>query len=160
LQQLDEQALSLEDKIRQKRLALDAFRERHDIVTLERDSNQALNRLKTLQESLAKAEEESIQARAQLQALQAALANGETVMPKEQAAALGNLKQQAAELRVRVAQQKKRYTDMFIQNDPNKRALPEQLARLEARIEEMTRQGLRDVVNQARQQVESTTLVC
>jgi succinoglycan biosynthesis transport protein ExoP len=66
LQQLDEQAVSLEDKIRQKRLALDAFRERHDIVTLERDNNQALNRLKTLQDSLAKAEEESIQARAQL----------------------------------------------------------------------------------------------
>ncbi len=157
LQQLDEQAISLEDKIQQKRLALDGFRERHDIVTLERDNNQALNRLRTLQDSLAKAEEESIQARAQLQALQAALTNGETVMPKDQAAALGSLQEKAAELRVKVAQLKKRYTEMFIQSDPNKRALPEELARVEARIEEMTRQGLRDVVNEARQAVDATT---
>lgn len=157
LDQLDEQAVSLEDKIQQKRIALDGFRERHDIVTLERDSNQALNRLRTLQESLAKAEEESIQARAQLQALQAALANGETVMPKDQAAALGALQEKAAELRVQVAQLKKRYTEMFIQNDPNKRALPEELARIEARIEALKRQGLRDVVNEARQAVDAAT---
>lgn len=157
LQQLDEQAVSLEDKIQQKRLALDGFRERHDIVTLERDSNQALNRLRTLQDSLAKAEEESIQARAQLQALQAALTNGEIVVPEGQAAALGALQEKAAELRVQVEQLKKRYTEMFIQNDPDKRALPEELARVEARIEEQTRQGLRDVVNEARQAVNATT---
>ncbi|MGB5834679.1 MAG: hypothetical protein WBG92_22195 [Thiohalocapsa sp.] len=157
LQQLDEQASGLEDKIQQKRFALDAFRETHDIVTLERDGNQALSRLQALQTSLAEAEKEAIQARAQLRALEAALANGEIVMPEGQAAALRALQEKAAELRVQVAQQKKRYTDMFIQNDPSKRALPERLARIEARIDEMARQGRRDVINEARQLVESTT---
>lgn len=157
LQQFDEQALSLEKKILQKRSALEAFRQRHDIVTLERDSNQALKRLQTLQDSLAKAEETSIQARAQLEALRAALANGEILIPEAQASALGKLQQQAAELRVKVQQQRERYTDMFIQSDPNKRALPEQLERIEARIDEMIRQGRRDVINEARQAMESAT---
>ena len=154
---LQTEAKSLDDKIRQKRAALEQFRADHDIVTLERDSNQALNRLNTIQQSLAKAEEESITARAAFKAMQAAVANGQAVAPKDQAASLAQLEQKAAELRVQVAQLKERYTEMFIDNDPNKRTLKEQLAVLEARMEELKRQGIRDALKEASQAVDAAT---
>jgi len=154
---LQTEAKSLDDKIRQKRAALEQFRADHDIVTLERDSNQALNRLNTIQQSLAKAEEESITARAAFKAMQAAVANGQAVAPKDQAASLAQLEQKAAELRVQVAQLKERYTEMFIDNDPNKRTLKEQLAVLEARMEELKRQGIRDALKEASQAVDAST---
>jgi len=61
--------IGLEAAIAAKRAALTAFREQRDIVTLERDSNRALNRLNTLQASLAEAEDAQIKARARLMAL-------------------------------------------------------------------------------------------
>jgi polysaccharide biosynthesis transport protein len=46
---------------------------------------------------------------------------------------------------------------MFIQNDPDKRALPEALQRLRARIASVERQGAEAAVTEARRAVETTT---
>jgi uncharacterized protein involved in exopolysaccharide biosynthesis len=157
LEQLADQGESLESKIAAKRAALTRFREQHDIVTLERDSNRALTRLNTLQSSLAEAEDAQIGAKAKLAALQAAAARGEPVLAEEQAATLAQLEERAAELAVRVEQLQKRYTEMFIQNEPDKRALPEALQRLRARIETVRRQGAEAALTSARREVETTT---
>jgi uncharacterized protein involved in exopolysaccharide biosynthesis len=157
LDKLAEQDDSLEAQIAAKRAALTAFRERHDIVTLERDSNRALSRLNTLQASLAEAEEAQIKARARFAAVQAAASGGEPVIAEQEAAALAQLRQQEAELAVRVQQLQKRYTEMFIQNDPDKRALPEALQRLRARIDAVRRQGVQAALTQARREAETST---
>jgi polysaccharide biosynthesis transport protein len=157
LEKLAEQGDSLETQIAAKRAALTAFREQRDIVTLERDSNRALNRLNTLQASLAEAEDAQIKARARLMALESAAASGAPVIVDEAAATLAQLQQQEAELAVRVQELQKRYTEMFIQNDPDKRALPEQLKRLRARIATVGRQGAEAALTEARRAVETTT---
>jgi len=157
LEKLDERAAALEADIQAKRDAIDAFRERFDIVTLKRDSNEAVNRLETLQQSLAKAEDESVTARAELEALRAAIASGRVVVPDRQAEALSRLRQRAAEARVAVKNLRERYTEMFIQNDPNKRALPEGLEALEARIAEVEREGRREALANAREAIDATT---
>jgi len=135
LEKLAEQGDSLETQIAAKRAALTAFREQRDIVTLERDSNRALNRLNTLQASLAEAEDAQIKARARLMALESAAASGAPVIVDEAAATLAQLQQQEAELAVRVQELQKRYTEMFIQNDPDtkkRREAAQQIAGLEA----------------------------
>jgi uncharacterized protein involved in exopolysaccharide biosynthesis len=157
LDKLDERTAVLEQSIQDKRDQIDAFRERFDIVTLGRDSNQAVKRLDNLQQALGKAEDESIAARAALEALQAALANGQVVVSERFGATLSNLRQQAAEARVAVEQLRERYTEMFIQSDPNKRALPEQLEALEARIAEVEQEGRREAILKAREAVDTTT---
>jgi uncharacterized protein involved in exopolysaccharide biosynthesis len=157
LEKLAEQAESLEAQISAKRAALTAFRERHDIVTLERDSNRALKRLNSLQTSLADAEDAQIKARARFAAIEAAASRGEPIIADEQAGVLARLEEQEAELAVRVRQLQKRYTEMFIQNDPDKRALPEQLQRLRARIDAVRGQGAEAALTQARREVETTT---
>jgi uncharacterized protein involved in exopolysaccharide biosynthesis len=157
LVKLDERAAVLEDDIQAKRAKIDAFRDRFDIVTLGSDSNEAVKRLNDLQTALATAEDESIAARAQLEALQAAIANGQDVAPDRQAQQLGQLRQQAAEARLRVEQLRERYTPMFIENDPAKRAIPELLAAIEARIAEVEREGRREALAMAREAVETTS---
>ena len=157
LTQLADQGDSLEARIAARREALARFREQHDIVTLERDSNRALKRLNTLQESLADAEDAEIKARAKLAAVQAALGGGEPIIGKEQAARLAELQQREAELAARVEQLRKRYTEMFIQNDPDKRALPEALERLRAQIDTVRRQGMQAALTAARREAETAT---
>ncbi len=157
LTKLTQQGDALEAKIAARRAALKRFREQHDIVTLERDSNRALQRLNTLQESLADAEDTQIQAKAKLAAVEAALAGGEPVIAEGQAAQLAELEQEASELEVRVRQLRKRYTEMFIQNDPDKRALPEQLELVRARIRAVRQQGAQAALGEARREAETAT---
>jgi len=157
LEKLDERAAALQEKIRVKRDQIDAFRQRFDIVTLGRDSNQAVKRLDNLQQSLGKAEDESIAARAKLEALKAAIANGQVVVADRHAGTLSDLRQKAAEARVRVQDLRERYTEMFIQNDPNKRALVDQLKTLEARIAEVQAQSQQEALITARDEVNTTT---
>jgi hypothetical protein len=157
LVKLAEEGDSLEAKIAARRAALTRFREQHDIVTLERDSNRALNRLNTLQASLADAEDARIKAKAELAAIQAALASGQPVLAEEQASALARLEEQEAELVVRVQQLRKRYTEMFIQNDPDKRTLLEQLELLRGRIDAVRREGAQVALSEARRDVETAT---
>ena len=157
LTKLAQQGDALEAKIAAKRSALQGFRDQHDIVTLERDNNQALKRLSTLQESLADAEDAQIKAKAKLAAVEAALRGSDPVIAEAQAAELAQLQQQAAELRVQVEQLRKRYTEMFIQNDPNKRGVIEQLERVLARIETLRRQGAQAAFQAARREADTAT---
>ncbi len=157
LAKLGDEADALELKIADKRAALKLFRERHDIVTLERDSNRALKRLNTLQASLADAEDAQIKARARVAAVEAASRSDQPVIAEEQAQALATLQQRESELGVRVAQLRKRYTEMFIENDPDKRALPEELARVRARIDTLRRQGVQAALTHTRREANTAT---
>jgi len=72
---------------------------------------------------------------ARLMALESAAASGAPVIVDEAAATLAQLQQQEAELAVRVQELQKRYTEMFIQNDPDtkkRREAAQQIAGLEA----------------------------
>lgn len=157
LTRLDERNAHLAETIRAKREALAAFRERFDIVTLERDNNGAMRRLDDLQTALAKAEDDAIAARAQAQALQTAIGNGETVASERLAPTLTQLQQDAAVLRLQVKDLRERYTAMFIDSDPAKRELPLKLAQVEAQLAAVTAEARTEAINGARQAVDSAT---
>jgi uncharacterized protein involved in exopolysaccharide biosynthesis len=151
LEQLDDRARLLEARIQAKRKRLDEFRSRFDIVTLGRDSNDALKRLKRLQEALGEAEDASMTARAHLESLQSTATIGRHALPERYANELSTLHQRAEQARMQARQLRERFTELFIQKDPNKRQIIERLDALEARIDELQREGRQQALAAARE---------
>lgn len=129
--ELTEQQDQLALKIENHRKALLAFRETHDIVSLQRDENRSLARLKGLNNTLNKARAELIDARAHQQAIDESIARGEVVIPKEQKADITKLKLEVEGTRARVADLNDKFTERYIELDPELQDLPQILHDLE-----------------------------
>jgi uncharacterized protein involved in exopolysaccharide biosynthesis len=153
LTKLNDEHARLTSTLETKRAALDRFRDDNDIVTMERDGNTALARLKSLTTELNKVRDQQVEARARLDALVAAIAKGEPVVPDAEQGSLTELEKQAAQLRAQVTELNKRYTPVFIENEPNARIIPAQLKEIESKIAEKLAKGQRVVQVQAEQEV-------
>ncbi len=151
LDKLDERARLLGERIQTRRKMLDEFRARFDIVTLGRDSNEALKRLNLLQEALGEAEDASRTARARLDTLEGSATMGRSALPERFANELSTLHQRAEQARAQAQQLRERYTELFIQKDPNKRRVIERLEGLETRIDEVERAGRQQALAEARE---------
>jgi uncharacterized protein involved in exopolysaccharide biosynthesis len=151
---LEEEAAALEVRISDRRRTLDDFRTRHDIVTLERDGNDALARLKALTADLNRARDEAVEADARLKAIEDAVARGEPVVPQSEQANMEALEEQAAALRSRLIALKKRFTPLYLESEPDVRVIPAQLEALESRIAAKRNEGRDVMLGKARQEVE------
>lgn len=124
----------LDAEKQEKTRALDDYRRANEIDTMERQGNQALARLKSLTTELNDARAKQVEAAAEQEALEAAIARGEPVVAPEDQPALDDLQQKAAELRSQLRKLNKRYTDVYLQSEPNLRELPRDLEQVESRI--------------------------
>ena len=150
-QALEEEHRKLADKIEAKRGELERFREEHEILSLGRDENEVLARLKGLTDSINKAREEAVNARARLAAVRKAIERGEPVLPRQDQATLSALEARAQELREQLAELDQRYTRDFLALEPTLKVIPEQLAELEKKIGRMKEYGQRVVLSEAEQ---------
>jgi len=153
---LREEHVRLTQTIEEQRAALDAFRAEHDIVTLERDGNEALARLRALNEGLNRARDEAVEAEARLAATEDAIARGDPVVPPSEQGNLEALEDKAIELRTKLTELGKRFTPFYLEHEPDTRVIPAQLAQIEAKIEEKLAQGRRLVLSQAQGEVAQT----
>ncbi len=151
LDALRRQLATLEGKIIAKREALDEFRRRYDIASLERSENATLARLKGLTRSLNEANEAEVQAKARLDAIREALEQGKPVVPDEDKRVLAVLEERAQSLRERLTELKQRFTPEYIRLNPAYRKIPEQLREVEAKIAALVGRGRRIVLAQAEQ---------
>ncbi|MFO7642384.1 MAG: hypothetical protein R6X17_14320 [Candidatus Competibacteraceae bacterium] len=133
--------------------ALAAFRERYDIVSLEREENQALARLQGLNASLNQARERATDARARLGAVRTTVGQGRVVVPDQEKSRLASLQSEAQALRERLNKLAERYTPRYLELDPQLRELPEQLASVEAQIRRTISVGQTQVLADAEQEV-------
>ncbi|MGB5255072.1 MAG: hypothetical protein WBN68_20380, partial [Sedimenticolaceae bacterium] len=108
--EIEDQQAQLQMKIDAARLELQQFREAHDIVSLEREENRSLAKLKGLNNSLNKARETLIEAQARKAAVDEAIARGETVIPSEQKSDISRLKLDVSRMRARMADLRQQYT--------------------------------------------------
>lgn len=143
---------SLSEKITIKRAELERFRRHNDIASIEREENEALARLKGLNESLNVASEEEVKAKARLDAINKAIARGQAVVPQEDTRTLSLLESRAQELREELGDLNRRYTQEFLNLSPTLKVIPEQLALLEAEIKRMRQQGQAVVLSDAEQE--------
>ena len=149
---LRQQYEALGEKITHKREELDAFRKDNEILSIGRDENQVLARLKGLNDSLNTAIEEEIKARARLDAIMAAIERGQTVVPDQDKRSFAQMETRAQELREQLAELDRRYTREFLSLSPELKVIPEQLAELENKIRRNHNLGRNIVVTMAEQE--------
>ena len=154
---LDQQA-QLDMKITAARAELQAFREKHDIISLERDENHSLATLKGLNDSLNKAREYLVGARARLMAVDSAIANGETVIPAEQKTDIARMKLNVERTRTQVAELGQRYTQRYIERDPMLRSLPGMLNDMERELARALQLAQETVKDEAQQDLATAEL--
>jgi uncharacterized protein involved in exopolysaccharide biosynthesis len=154
LDALREEHESLGETMRSKTEVLERFRAENDIVTLERDGNEALARFRALQKNLNRVRDEAIEAEARLVAAEEAVARGDPIVPSSERGALDALEVKAAELRGKVIAMEKRFLPLFLENHPEYRELPARLAALEEQIDQKLAHGRTAVLVQGRREVE------
>jgi len=153
---LRQQLADLEHRVTQKRGQLDRFRSQYDILSMERDENRVLARLKGLTTSLNKANEAQLIADANLRAIKDALAQGKPVVRAQDQAGIANLEQRAVQLQEHLRELEQRFTQAYIALDPKLKAIPRQLELVEQKIRLKREEGQQAALAEAEQAVQST----
>ena len=150
---LQEQAASLSARIEATRAELAAFRDQHEILSMGRDENQVLAKLKGLTASLNRASEELLRAQARRDTLRESIRTGDLVAPREERSEIAGMMAKAEGMRRQLADLQSRFTDHYISIDPKWKDLPEELEALEAEIAQRRRMGEEMVLSDAGQSV-------
>ena len=125
----------LKDEVAVKRRELDQFRKKADIVSLEREENQASARLKGLNTALNDARTKEVNAETRVSAMRDNLAAGKLVLERTDRGIIADLEKRAIDLREKMKDLEHEYTASYLALDPKYKALRSNLTRLEQQIE-------------------------
>ena len=134
LAQVNEEVTRLEATAAAKRRAVEAFRLRHDIVSLERGENQVLAQVRNLSASLSAAQERVAIADGKLRALSESAAAGRSVVRARDNPTLANLEQRASQLREELRDLERSFTPNYLAMEPKAITQRARLAELERQI--------------------------
>lgn len=126
-QELTRQLADLEKRVSDKRAELAAFREKNDIVSLEREENDVLARLKGLTDALNDASAEEVTARARRDSIRDAIARGEIVVLDADSRVVADLERRVSELRAEIRELELKFTPQYIELDPDAQVTVRQL---------------------------------
>lgn len=142
------EAAKLQDAVNAKRREIDAFRAKHNIVSLERDENQVLSEVKGTATSLNAANEKAVAAEAKLASLERADAAGP--LRAKDDPTLAALEQDAAKVRAELREIGRGFTPEYMAIDPRVKALRARLSELEDQIAVQGRNGRSTALAEAR----------
>lgn len=151
-QRIQIEITGLTEKIAQKRAELEQFRDHHQIVSTAREENEALARLKGLNDSLNKSVEEEVKAKARLDSIKKSIAKGQAVVPKEDTQRLAILEKRAQELKEELADLDRRYTREYMALTPSLKVIPEKIETLQTEIRQLRSAGQAIVLAEAEQE--------
>ena len=153
LAEAGDEARKLDASVLAKRREADAFRARHNIVSLERDENQVLSEVRGIGVALNAANDKVIAAEARLGALQEAEAAGKSVARARDNPTLAALEQQAAGIRADLQAVAGTFTPQYMDIDPRIKSLRARLADLEREIVVQRQSGGQDALQEAREEL-------
>ena len=136
IETLREELARLNQRLAEKRKALEEFRQTADIVSGEREENQILARVKGMSNSLNVANEKVAQAEGRVRSIRDSLAAGKTVVRSRDNPTLAGLETRASQLRESLREFERTYTPQFMAMDPNVKGMRSRLADLEKQIAE------------------------
>ena len=151
--QAEEEVKKLKDDVASKRREVEAFRLRHNIVSLEREENQILAQTRNLSTSLGNANERVAKAEGKLRALTDSAAAGNTVVRSKDDPTLANLEQRASVLREQLRDLDRDFTSAYLAKDPKVAALRTRLAELERQIAVQREVGQRNALAEAQEEL-------
>jgi len=153
----DDEVKKLEVSVLAKRRDLEAFRLRHDIVSLERGENPVLAQVRNLATSLAVANEKVATAEGKLRALTELAAAGKPVARARDDAMLTNLEQRASQAREELRDMERIYTPEYLSIEPKATALRARLSELERQIPVQREASQKAAIVEAQEELASAT---
>ena len=129
-----EETRKLEASASAKRREVEAFRARHNIVSLERDENEVLARVRGLGTSLAAANDRVAIAEGKVRSLTESATAGKGVVRSRDNPTLADLEQRASQIREQLTDLERNFTPDYLAMDPKVRAARTRLAELERQI--------------------------
>jgi uncharacterized protein involved in exopolysaccharide biosynthesis len=149
----DDELARLEQSVAAKRREVETFRIRNNIVSLERDENEVLARVRNLGNSLSTANEKVATADGKLRALNAAGAAGKTAVRARDDPTLANLEQRASQIREELRDLERDFTPDYMAKDPKIIAQRARLAELERQISAQRTAGQQTAIAEAQQEL-------
>jgi succinoglycan biosynthesis transport protein ExoP len=132
--EVSDEVTRLDQEVKAKRQAVDAFRTEHDIVSIEHKENDVLAQIERLSQSYTDAKNRQAKAQAQLQALQNSAAAGKAVVRPKDDPVLADMQNRASVLREQWQELQRRYTPTYLALDLNTKSLQARLESLENQI--------------------------
>ncbi|KON82106.2 hypothetical protein PA01_11360 [Azoarcus sp. PA01] len=148
-----DEAAKLEERVAEKRRALDDYRRDHDIVSLERDENRVLTQVKGVGQSLNAANDRLVAAEAKLRSLRDSIAAGKSIVRARDNPTLSNLEQRASQLREEQHELERVYTPDFLAFDPRAKALRMRIASLDEQMKQVREKGQQAALSDAEEEV-------
>lgn len=153
--QADGEVKKIEETVASKRREVEAYRLRNNIVSLERDENEVLARVRNQGNALGKANERVATAEGNLRALTDAQAAGNAVVRARDNPTLANLEQRASQVREELSDLERAYTADYLAKDPRAVALRARLAQLDRQVVEQRRIGHQTALAEAQEELSS-----
>jgi uncharacterized protein involved in exopolysaccharide biosynthesis len=147
--------VQLQQEVAVKRRDLEQFRRKHDIVSMEREENQAAARLRSLNEAINEARNREVNAEARLNAMRQGVATGRGAPGAAERSIVPDLERGAKDLREKMKDLEQEYTAQYLALDPKYKAMRANLARLEQQIEQEKRSSANKALLKEEQEVES-----
>jgi integrase len=132
--QADDEVKKLEATVVAKRRDVEAFRVRNDIVSLQRDENEVLARVRNLSTSLSAANDRVAAAEGKVRALSASAAAGKAAVRSRDDPTLANLEQRASQIREELRDLERGFTPDYLAKDPKVTTQRARLVELERQI--------------------------
>ena len=133
LTRADDEVKKLEETVAAKRRDVEAFRVRNNIVSLEREENDVLSRVRNLSTSLSAAQDKVAAAEGKLKALSASAESGRPVRSRGDGA-VGGLEQRVAQMQEEMRELERGFTPEYLAKDPKVVAERAKLAELERQL--------------------------
>jgi succinoglycan biosynthesis transport protein ExoP len=150
-----EEAAKLQDAVRAKRVEVDAFRAKYNIVSVERDENQLLSEVKGAGTALNTANDKVIAAEARYGALKEAEASGQSVTRAKDNPTLASIEQAVSSIRSELKSIARQFTPEYMNIDPHVRELRARLADLEEQMVVQRKSSQQGALQEAREEVAS-----
>ena len=132
--EVNDEVRALDSKVAAKREAVNAFRTRYDIVSMEHKENDVLADIEGLSQSYTDANERLAKAKGRLQALRNSAAAGKSVVRAKDDPTIADLEQRVSALREQWGDLQRRFTPEFLALDADAKSLRARLENLEEQL--------------------------
>lgn len=148
---------ALEQKIIEQREVLQAYSDEHNIISVERDENRTLSKIKGMNRSLEEADNNQASALAALETIETATNEGKVVTNPRDKARIDRMTAEIGNLQAELKSLASRYTEKYMERDPVIKGKVSNLATLEERLESLVQSSQVDYLQELKRTLETAT---